>query len=218
MNRIFRHCVLAAAALALLGGAAQAALVKTSFQGVVTANNPLANSPAIGSAISGDYTIDPTMLLGEGSNCAGVPLCWSGPETSWRWNTSLVTAATTSIAGFYGIRYDKLDNIPGAGPDRLIVNLGGLSFLTTVKLTLTDPTGSAFESGSTDSFTTREFSFAPLCVTGIGCAFNPSYSGVLTSLVAAPVPEPEIASMLLLGALGLSLFARRRHPTGDIPN
>ena len=97
----------------------------------------------------------------------------------------------------------------GAGADQLIVHLGGFS-LTTVTLTLTDPSGGAFEAGPGADFSSKEFRFVPLCVTGIGCAFNPSYSGTLTSLVSVPVPEPTSAEMMLLGGLGLAVTRQRR--------
>jgi PEP-CTERM motif len=188
---------------------AWAALVRNTFAGVVTANNPLNGTPAIGSAFSGQFTIDSAVLAGEGPNCAGRTFCWSGPDTSWSWNTNNYALGTTTPAIAYGIFYTRVDSAPGLGADRLTVQLGG-NFLTDVSLILEDPSGGAFEAGGFGLFTQRTFRYAPICVTGIGCALNPFYSGNLTSLVTTPVPEPGTAPMLLLGAAALAAVWRRQ--------
>jgi hypothetical protein len=201
---------IAAASLGLMGPAssAWAVLERNTFAGVVTVNNPLNGTPAIGSAFWGQFTLDSAILTGEGPNCAGRPNCWSGESASWSWYSTDYTLATVQIPISFAINYTRLDSAPGAGVDRLLVQLGGLP-LTDVKLVLEDPTGSAFEAGGWGGFTQRTFSYAPLCLFGT-CGQIQIYSGTLTSLVTTAVPEPGTAPMLLLGTAALVAAAWRR--------
>jgi hypothetical protein len=207
-----RHSFAIAAALLGLAwpaSSAFAALVRTTFEGVITGNNPFIGLPAIGGTVSGQFTIDSAVLTGDGPHCAGINDCWSSAATSWSWNAQAVTLATETFPGTYRIDYTRVDRAPGAGADQLTIQLSGYR-LDNVKLVLADPTGAAFESGGWGLFTQRSFSYVPLCVTGISCAFNPFYSGNLTSLVTTPVPEPGTAPLLLLGAAALAAALQRQ--------
>lgn len=198
-------------------GAAGAETMQTSFTGAVTSNNPFLGVPAIGSTFSGGFTIDSSVLTGDGPNCVATPNCWSGDTTSWSLNGSTFTRSTflLVIPQLYAVRIAVADSGAGLGPDIYTVSLSGYS-LTTVELTLTDSTGSAFESAanplfpSFNTFDSSNFRYIPLCVTGISCASNPRYAGVVTSLVTAPVPEPDAAAMMLVGLLALGAFAKRQ--------
>ncbi len=187
-------------------------LVQTSFEGIVTGNNPAAGTPAIGSSIFGNFVIDTDVLTGEGPNCASTPLCWSGPDTSWNWNGVTITDSV-SIPALFLVSFEDTDVSPGSGSDVRIVHLGGYS-LNTVTLTLTDPSGSAFEGGGDFGlFASRQFSFVPFCATGIGCALNPFYSGDLTSMTSEVVtPEPATGLIVpaFAGVILLAKYRRRR--------
>jgi len=215
MIRWLQRTVLVGTALVLSGGATKAALLRSSFEGLVTARNSFSSAPAIGSTISGQWTVDPTILDGEGPNCVAVALCWSGPETSWTWNDLTFSPAGPPfllVPFLYGIRHERVDVAPGTGSDILTVRLGGFSF-TQITLTFTDPQGNAFESGSLGAFSSRQFTYLPLCLTGISCATNPTYSGVITSvssqIVADPIPEPATLGSRMLGSLLLMRVRRR---------
>jgi hypothetical protein len=212
--------VVAAAGL-FISGAAGAAQMQTSFAGVVTANNPFVDRPTIGSPFVGSFTIDPSSsnLVAETAGCAATASCWTGawagPTTSWSLNGMVFVVGAPFLLRNPGVTFNLTDSLPGQGPDIYTVYLGGLS-LDTVKLTLTDSTGTAFEAAanrlfpSFASFDSSNFIDHPLCLTGISCALNPYYSGPVTSLVSAPVPEPGTAALMLAGLMATGGLARRR--------
>lgn len=197
-------------AMALLGvpGLAQAVLQMASFEGVVTANNPMFGTPALGTPVSGNYIVDATIQGGEGPNCTGLPLCWSGPDASWTWNGQRASLATSVVPEAFAIHLSKVDPAPGAGADTMTVYLNGLGALNSVTLVLSDPTGGAFE-GLAD-FTSMTFSFRPFCPGAVSCYFSPYYAGTLASFSVSPVPEPAPLGLVLAGGLLLAL-RRGRH-------
>ncbi len=196
--------------------AAAAAPVTTTFSGVVTQNNPLVGTPAIGSLLAGSYTIDSAVTTGQGPNCVAAVDCWSGVGTSFTWQGQTFTPP--GQANFYGVFISITDSVAGTGSDIFQVKLNGLAgFLSTGTLTFTDTTGSAFEAAANPlfpnfaSFTSAKFSYVPVCITGIGCALNPVYYGDLTSLNVAPaVPEPTTVVLLMLGLAAVVTRQRTR--------
>ena len=177
----------------LLESGAAAQLTRTSFTGLVTANNPNASGPAIGTTITGEYVIDPSVTTGEGPNCT-TSYCWSGTDAMWTWND---VAVTYQPYNYFQISYERTDVAPGTGSDVLVVHLVGYS-LNQVTLTLTDPTGTAFESGGAPSaFSQREFSFVPTCLTGTCFPTNPYYSGDITDMTVTLVTPFELIGNLI---------------------
>jgi hypothetical protein len=215
----FLSTVVAGAGVFVIGTAG-AAQVQTSFAGIVTANNPYVGMPAIGSTFSGTFTIDPaaSVLTADAANCAATATCWAGvwagATTSWSLNGEIVNALH-SLPQMFGVRFALTDSAPGQGADIYTVYLGGMS-ITTVALTLTDSTGNAFEAAanplfpSFGTFDSSNFSYHPLCVTGISCVGNPYYAGSVTSLASAPVPEPGTTAMMLAGLMATGALVRRR--------
>lgn len=206
MNTVRLACLFGTGlALVAASLAAAAAPVTTTFTSVVTQNNPLAGTPAVGSLLAGSYTIDSAVTTVQGPNCVATVNCWSGVGTSFTWQGQTFTPP--GQANFYGVFISITDSVAGTGSDTFEVKLNGLAgFLSTGTLTFTDATGSAFETAANPlfpnfaSFTSAKFSYVPFCVTGIGCAFNPFYYGDLTSLDVAPaVPEPATVALLMFG-------------------
>ena len=215
--RISTVVVLCLSTLTLYYSAADAAQVETSFEGVVNTNNSLAGSPAIGSAFSGDFIIDASILTGEGPNCTGTSLCWSGADTSWSLNGTTYTYSTVAVPSAFDVRFSETNAAPGAGSDILAISLGGGGFLDTDTLTLTDPTGTAFENGgAVNLFASGEFSDVPLCLTGITCATNRFWSGPITLISSvglttpSAVPLPAAAWLFTSGLVALAGFACRK--------
>lgn len=219
LRRRLLHAVVAAASLLVIGTAG-AAQVQTSFTGIVTANNPFVDWPAIGSPFSGSFTIDPSasVLTAENAGCLATAKCWAGVwagvTTFWSLNGEIVNIGA-SIPQYFGVAFNLTDSAPGQGPDIYTVYFGGKS-LDSISLTLKDSTGSAFEAAANPlfplfgAFDSSSFSYSPLCVTGISCATNPYYFGSVTSLVSAPVPEPTTTALMLAGLLATRALGRRR--------
>lgn len=197
-------------ALVVLGlpGLAHATLQMASFEGVVTANNPMFGTPPIGTPLGGNYILDASIQGGEGPNCVGQPMCWSGPDAAWTWNGERASLATSVVPEAFAIHLSKVDPAPGAGADTMTVYLNGLGALNSVTLVLSDPTGSAFE-GLAD-FTSMTFSFRPFCPGAVSCYFSPYYAGSLASFTVSPVPEPAPLGLALGGGLVLALWRGRR--------
>lgn len=213
MTRFDLRSVLLGVALSGLSALTHAALQMASFEGVVTANNPMFGTPPVGTPITGNYVIDAAILDGEGPNCVGLPMCWSGPDAYWTWNGQRASAATSVVPEAFLIHLSKVDHEPGAGADTMTVYLNGLGALNSVTLVLDDPTGGAFE-GLAD-FTSKTFSFRPFCPGAVSCYFSPYYAGTLATFSVSPVDEPSGLAMTLSGALALALWRRRasRHDT-----
>lgn len=213
-----RFACSSAVALSLLatGLSASAALVTTDFTGIVTSNNPNNGTPLIGFSLIGSFTIDPSVTTGDGPLCVATANCWSAVGTSVTWE-GVTRAAPDPIAVVIGIT----DSAAGAGADKYEVTMTnvGTGFLATAKLTLIDPTGTAFEAAANPlfpafgSFASGTFSYVPLCITGTCFFSNRFYAGDLRSLgVAQAVPEPAAVGMLMLGLTALAARKRQHKP------
>ncbi len=195
--------------------------VTTTFTGIVTLNNPLVGTPAVGTLLAGSYTIDSAVTTGQGQNCVAIPNCWSGAGTKIVWQG--LTVVPTGLPG-QGVFITITDSVAGMGSDTFEVVLLGIgpSSFTTGTLTLTDTTGSAFETVTDPlfpnfaSFNSAKFSYVPLCITGTCFPFNPYYYGDLTSLAVAPaVPEPTTVALLMLGLAAVVVRQRTRSAARD---